>query len=164
MLKKSLIAIAILAIALPAIAADTQKYHKPWDSTTVVTYHWQDVSQISVCMDVGYWIQVDYDDCIEVEQDSSLGDPYYSYSGCAIGVVVKTNFDATIKATAASSSAAGGTWAATIEGASTYDIHPGSTTVDICVTGTEVDISKLTQADNVEVAVVTISVIPTSLI
>jgi hypothetical protein len=163
MLKKSLIAIAVLAIALPAIAADTQKYHKPWDSTTVVTYHWQDVSQINVVMDVGYWIQVKYDGDIKVEQDSSLGDPYTSYSGCAQDVEVKTNFAATIKATVDAASAAGGDWSATVNGFGTLDLAIGSSLVDVCVAGTKVDISKLTQEDNVKVAVVHIWVIPTDL-
>jgi len=165
MLKKSLIAIAILALAMPAFAASTQKYHKPWDSTTTVTYHYQDVHQITVCMDVGYWIQIDYSDCIEVEQDSSLGDPYKSYSGCATDVKVTTNFAATLKATAAATSLAGGDWSATIDGYATKDVNPGETLVDVCVSGTNVEIKNLTvdggDSDNVEVAVVTISVIPT---
>jgi len=162
MLKKSLICVAILAIAMPAFAADTYKFHG-WDSTTVVTYSWNDICTMNVVMDVGYWINIDCAGDIEVQQDSLLGDPFYSYSGCSDAIVVQSNFLATLKATAAADSPAGGSWSATIGNANTLEIPIGTTTVTVCVAGTGVKIDKLTQADNVHVAVVTISVLPTSL-
>ncbi len=163
MLKKSLICVAILAIAMPAFAADTFKFHG-WDKTVVTTYSWNDICTMDVVMDVGYWINIDCKGDIEVQQDSLLGDPFYSYSGCSDAIVVKSNFLATLKATAEAASAAGGKWSATIDGADTKDIAIGQTTVTVCVAGTKVKIDKLTQADNVKVATVTIMVLPTSLI
>ena len=113
MLKKSLIALAILAIAVPALAGNpkiTEKFHKPWESHTV--YEWKDIATFDVVMDVGYWIQIELEGDIEVSQDASLGNPYYSYSGCLEDVEVKTNFPATLKSKAAKASAAGGKWKA----------------------------------------------------
>jgi hypothetical protein len=165
MLKKSLIAIAILAIAMPAFAAETNKFHKPWSSTT--TYNWQCVTTMNVVMDVGYWIQIDKTGDIKVQQDALLGNAFYSYSGCKSGITVKANFAAVLKATASAKSAAGGSWSGTINDASTYTYDSGmvgtTQTIKVCVSGTNVDISKLSQSDNVKVAEVSICVIPEGL-
>lgn len=166
MLKKTLIAVAILAIVMPAFAADTKKFHE-WQGHTVTTYDWATVSQINVCMDIGYWIEIDYDGkCIEVQQNGDLGPAFYTYSGCLEDVSVKTNFDATLKGTVAATSAAGGDWTATLDGNATWSSGgKGTYAVDICVVGLDVEIDKLDQSsDKVNVAVVTISVLPTNLV
>ena len=89
MLKKTLIAMAILAIAVPAFAADkvtTSKFH---EFVPVTTYTYVTAAVIDVCMDVGYWIQIDVPGtCIEVQQDANASNPYTTYSGCK-GVKVK---------------------------------------------------------------------------
>jgi hypothetical protein len=165
MLKKTLIAVAILGFVVPAFAADTyvtKKYHEFVPKTT---YEWQTVSTVNVCMDVGYWIQIDFrGKCIEVVQDSSLGGkPFESYSGCLEDVAVTTNFNATLKADAAAQGSAGGKWSAKLDGASTY-VTGGSGTfkIDICVAGTEVKIAKLdVSKDKQTVAIVTVKVLPT---
>jgi hypothetical protein len=174
MLKKSLIAVALLAIVLPAFGATTldQKFHKPWPGQVVTTYNWQDVQTINVVMDVGYWIEIKYTGDIKISQDATLGDPFFSYSGCIDNVGVKSNFAATIKGKVATSPEAvlagvtGAQWAATIGDASSgqnssYDVVGGAATVKICVTGKKVAIDKLTQADNYRIAILTIQVIPT---
>jgi hypothetical protein len=175
MLKKSLIAIALLAIVMPAFAVDPtvldQKFHKPWPGKVVTTYNWQDVQSINVVMDVGYWIEIKYTGDIKIAQDATLGDPFFSYSGCINNVAIKSNFAATIKGTVATSPEAHAlgiddgdnkvVWGATINGASSYDVVGGAATVSICVTGKSLHIDKLTQADNYRIAILTISVIPT---
>jgi hypothetical protein len=164
MLKKTLIAMAILALAMPAFAADTsttKKFHE-WVSTK--TYEWATVGQVNVCMDVGYWIQIDFrGKCIEVQQNSALGNPFESYSGCLDDVVVTTNFNATLKASASSASAAGGDWSATLDGGSTYVTGgPGTFAIDVCVAGTKVKIKELAvSGDKQTVAIVTVKVLPT---
>jgi len=176
MLKKSLIAVALLAIVLPAFGGQVtldQKFHKPWPGQTVTTYNWQDVQTINVVMDVGYWIEIKYTGDIKIAQDATLGDPFFSYSGCIHNVAVKSNFAATIKGSVATSPEAvaagvtGAEWAATIGDASSgmnssYDVVGGAATVDICVTGKKVAIDKLAQADNYRIAILTIQVIPTA--
>ena len=111
MLKKSLIAIAVLAIAMPAFAADADKFHKPWSSETKTIYHYKNIATIDVLMDVGYWIQLDYASDIKVSQTSTISgqNPFYTYYGCLTdGMTVKTNFLATLKASAEAKSAANG--------------------------------------------------------
>jgi hypothetical protein len=171
MLKKSLIAVALLAIVLPAFAVDPtvldSKFHKPWPGKIVKTWNWQAAQTINVVMDVGYWIEIKYTGDIKIAQDASLGDPFFSYSGCINNVEVKSNFAATIKGTVATSPegvAAGLTtaeWGATIDDAASYDVIAGAAVVKICVTGKKVQIEKLGQQDNFRVAILTIQVIPT---
>lgn len=166
MLKKTLIAIAILGLAMPAFAADTSTTKKFHSFIPTKVYEWATVGQVNVCMDVGYWISIDFrGKCIEVQQNSALGNPFESYSGCLDDVVVTTNFNATLKASAASASDAGGKWSATLDGGSTYVTGgAGSFPVDICVAGTEVKIKNLPATDGsskVTVAVVTVKVLPT---
>jgi len=174
MLKKSLIALAVLAIALPSFGAtvwDAEKYHKPWESRTV--YSWKPFATIDVVMDVGYWIEIDVTDSIEVFQDASLGNPFYNYSGCLRNIEVKANFAATLKVSAddLSSVGAGGDWSAKIRLSSATDDSSlastvgvaanTSTDVDICVTGKNVSLVGLPMTDNLKVAEVTLQVIPT---
>jgi len=175
MLKKSLIAVALLAIVLPAFAVDPtvldSKFHKPWPGKIVKTWNWQAAQTINVVMDVGYWIEIKYTGDIKIAQDASLGDPFFSYSGCINNVEVKSNFAATIKGTVATSPegvAAGidvgdkkAVWGATIDDAASYDVIAGSAVVKICVTGKSVRINLLGQEDNFRIAILTIQVIPT---
>ena len=170
MLKKTLIAMAILAIAVPAFAADkvtTSKFH---EFVPVTTYTYVTAAVIDVCMDVGYWIQIDVPGtCIEVQQDANASNPYTTYSGCK-GVKVKTNFKASLKASAAPhpDSNGGGEWSATLDGTSTTIVNPTNGTaqiVDVCVYGTKVKIEKLlVQSGKQKVAQVTIKVLPFDLL
>jgi hypothetical protein len=175
MLKKSLIAVAILAIVLPAMGATTtvtNKYHKNWPGQTVKTWNWQDVKCIDVVMDVGYWIEVKYDGVIEVQQDAALASQkgksvFECYSGCLAngGIDVYSNFHAALKATASSKSDAGGTWEAEIGNSSIYEIAANTqyTDVSVCVKAWDVKIKNLNAqggVDNLKVAEVCIKVIP----
>jgi hypothetical protein len=165
MLKKTLIAIAILGLAMPAFAADTSTTKKFHEFIPKTTYEWATVSQVNVCLDVGYWIRIDFrGKCIEVQQNSALGNPFESYSGCLDNVKFKCNFDATLKATCSSASPAGGNWSATLDQGSTYVTGgPGTFLIDVCVAGTKVKIDKLVANAGVKqtVAVCTVWVLPT---
>jgi hypothetical protein len=162
MLKKTLIAIAILCLAVPAFGgtAVTKKIHQ-----FTKAYEWGYVGEVNVCLDVGYWIQIDFrGKCIEVQQNSALGNPFESYSGCLDDVKFKCNFDATLKATASSASPAGGNWSATLDGGGTYVTgSPGTFLIDVCVAGVKVKIDKLiaNAGHKQTVAVVTVWVLPT---
>jgi len=155
MLKKSLIAIAVLVVVMPAFAGD-KKWHDPWPTTYVP----QEITTIDVIMDVGFYIHIVNQDSIKVTQDGTIGDknPYTNYSGCATGDVV-SNFAAVLSVSAAAvSGAAGGSWSASITPSS---IGAGTTQVTICVQGTGLDITGLAGGQkNVKVAKVTVSVKP----
>jgi hypothetical protein len=152
MLKKSLIAIAVLAIAMPAIAGQL-KVHEPWPCAPIP----QEVAKIDVVMDVGYYINIVDQKAIKVVQDSTSSDPYHTYVGCK-KTDVKSNFSAQLLLSAASASAAGGSWSAT---ATPSIVTPPLTNVEICVKGTKVNIDQLTGgAKGVKVAEVTVKVLP----
>jgi hypothetical protein len=170
MLKKSLIALAILAIAVPAFAGDysDNKYHKPWEQTNPV-YVAKTVTTIDVIMDVGYWIEIYTKDSIEVYQDSSIGDAFYNYSGCSGDLDVNSNFNATLTVSAeADTSTATGDWSATIgldssdQGSSIGITGNSANTVVICVVGKDLNLEGLPRTDNLKVATVTIKVVPAS--
>jgi hypothetical protein len=158
MLKKSLIAIALLAIALPAVAGDL-KVHKPWPTKYVP----QEITTIDVVMEVGYYIHVKDQKSIKVSQDTSASDPYKTYKGCKNTDIV-SNFDAKVSGSVAAASAAGGSWSAKFDGGSSVTIAPGTTNVQICVYGKKVDIGSLggQAGKEVKVAVLHIMVVPAS--
>lgn len=152
MLKKSLIALAVVAIAMPAFAGKI-KIHEPWPTALVP----QEVAKIDVILDVGFFIEIKDEKAIKVKQDTSSSDPIKTYVGCKKTDVV-SNFAAQLMVSAAAASAAGGSWSATIDPST---IPAGTTNVEICVKGTGVDISKLTGGSkDVKVATVTVKVLP----
>jgi len=155
MLKKSLIAIALLACVMPAFAGE-KKIHDPWPCAPIP----QEVCKIDVVMDVGYWIHFVKQDAIKVKQDSlnNTADPYHTYYGCTTAEVVETNFAADLTVSAAAVAGGSGSWSATISPSS---VGVGSTPVTVCVTGKNVSLLGLTGgAKNVKVAVVTVMVVP----
>jgi hypothetical protein len=158
MLKKSLIAIAVLALALPAVAGDL-KVHKPWPTTYVA----QEVTTIDVVMEVGYYIHVKDQKSIKVSQDTSAKDPYKTYKGCKTTDII-SNFDAKVSGSVNAESAAGGSWSAKFNGGGSVTVPAGTTNVEICVYGSKVAIEKLTGEAGKEVKVATlhIKVVPAS--
>ena len=107
MFQKGLIAITVLAIALPVLAGD-YKTHS-WET--------QYVSQemgiaINVILDVGYYIHIVNQDDIEVSQFDGLmleESPYTTYWGCNL-TDIEANFAVDITGKATPVSPAGGTW------------------------------------------------------
>lgn len=166
MVKKSLIVITTLAIALPALAGDL-KVHG-FNSRTV--YDMATVpNKIKVVLDVGYYLHVLDQNAIKVTQDSSADDPYRTYTGCATRDFL-TNFPADVKATiAGSGSAAGGEWSVTLKApggsaAAQITIPQGTTPVDICVLGKKINLEALAGGHkNVHVADITIHFIKAGL-
>ena len=156
MLKKSLIAVAILAIAMPVVAGDLKVHDWP------CSYQPQTVTTIDVVLDVGYYIHIVNQDPIKVSQDSSGSDnPYTTYYGC-FNSDVDTNFNATLTASVAGTSDAGGDWSV-VSGAS-HDVVPGAANpIEVCVRGKNVDISALTGgATSVKVAEITFKAVPSA--
>jgi hypothetical protein len=153
MLKKSLIAIAVLAIAMPVVAGDLKVHNWPCQYQPV------EVARIDVQLNVGYYIHILNQDPILVNQDSTAGNPYETYVGC-FNSDVESNFNATLTASVKGTSAAGGKWKVT-SGAS-HDIPAASTTpITVCVKGEEVKIGKLTGgAKKVKVAEIIFEAVP----
>jgi hypothetical protein len=152
MLKKSLIAIAVLAIAMPVVAGDLKVHNWPCQYQPV------EVAKIDVQLNVGYYIHILNQDPILVNQDSSASNPYETYVGC-FNSDVESNFNATLTASVKGTSAAGGKWSVT-SGAS-IPIPVGTTPITVCVKATELKIGKLTGgATKVKVAEITFKAVP----
>jgi len=85
-------------------------------------------------------------------------DPYLTntYSGCNT-ITLQLNFKATLSAQVSGTSAAGGTWSATLDSTT---VGPGTVTVKLCLTGTNVNAGALPCAETSEVASVTLSLLP----
>jgi hypothetical protein len=134
MLKKSLIAIAVLALAVPAFAGSL-KVHE-WEIET--SYKAQTICTIDVLIDVGYYIVIENQDPVTLTQDLDTN----SYSG-TYTTNVWTNFDADLSLSVANQLIDGdivlGTESATINA-------PGDV-LSCTITATDVDIVGLTAGD-----------------
>jgi len=157
MLKKSLIALAVLAITLPAVAGDT-KVHTPWPTVYVP----QAIVVIDVKMDVGFYIHIKDQKAIKVHQDSSAANPYQTYVGCKTTKVI-SNFDAVLSGKVVGTSLAKGSWKATFNGDKKHNFAQGSSNVEICVAASSLKIEELNGGNtNVVVAELTVMVVPQS--
>ncbi len=106
---------------------------------------------------VGYYLEVLKADPIRIKQDSTSNDPYHTYAGCG-PVTLVSGFAYQLSARATGTSAAGGTWTATVR----PSILPrGNAKVKVCVKGQGLAIDSLKAGSTVKVAQVVITVIPT---
>jgi len=175
MLKKSLIAIAVLAIALPAVAGDL-KVHS-WATQYVASTVNTD---IHVIMDIGYYIHIVNQDDIEVSQFDGIEDesPYSTYWGCNLTDIV-TNFNAHVTMKVSQVGNLGGDdvewtgyfvpaiWSASdalaqyLHKTSSLDVNNTTVSTLICVLGTDFDLTGLPGGStDVHVATVDFEVIP----
>ena len=158
MVKKSLIAISVLAMAVPAIAGSI-KVHTPWP----VKYVPQEITTIDVTLDVGFFIHIKDQKPIKVYQDPTAANPFQTYKGCKT-TGITSNFEAQVHGKVSATSPAGGSWNATIDGSEEAHVHPGNSHgFEICVMGSNVKIDKLQGGSrDVKVAELTMMVLPES--
>jgi hypothetical protein len=162
MLKKSLIALVVLAIAMPAMAGDL-KIHGNWPCSYVA----QQVAQVNVLLNVGYYIHVVNQKPFYVDQDTTAGDPYHTYVGCFVSQV-DTNFEAKITVSIKGDGPSNGKvgknstkWSITSGNNTVIPLGGGQLTV--CVKAENLAIQNLVggSKDNV-VAILTINAVPTA--
>jgi hypothetical protein len=174
MLKKSLIAIAVLACVAPAFAG-TLKLDGTWPTTC--TYTPQTICTLDVTIDVGYYIVVENEDPIKLTQGiesnpSNDASGATTYSGSK-DYTVNTNFVAKLSASIAStdtSIVADGDLSVSITNsgstanAGTSDpavVSIGGDTVTIAVTANNVHIENLDAGSSDQtIAQVTVSAVP----
>ena len=130
--------------------------------TEPTTPAWQDVANIDVVLDLGYFINF-FVDAIEVSQFDAPGqNSFFTYYGCAKGNMV-SGFSAIVKAKVVPTSPAGGQWSATLNNVHELHIEPGFNPVTICVLGTQVAAQLLIHdkpQQDVSVAEVTLKFVP----
>lgn len=155
--------IAIVTICLGRAQADKDTLYYEPTSTSVTTYPFSPVTTIDVCLDTGYFITLKDNVDIAVYQSSDHGsDPFTTYYGCG-QIEVYTTFPAIIRASAEATSAAEGTWSATLNGSDTMTVSPGTNPIVVCVLGIDVQAHLLFSdhsQDHTTVAQITVQVIP----
>lgn len=150
MCKTTLRVMMCLFIVASASAGDLKVHTWPCMVMPVA-----DVATVDVVLDVGYYVHILDQSPLIVTQDSQSINPYRTYSGCNKTSVV-TNMPAELIASARATSLAIGVWTARV---TPKFIQPGMTNIDICVTGRNVNIKRLTAGrENVRVAEVSIQV------
>jgi hypothetical protein len=157
MLKKSLFAVALVAMLVGMTQAGEIKVHD-WPSVT--TYTPQTVTTIPVKMQVGYYLLIkDQEDLvINLTQDT-----IHRYSGCETMTVV-SNFDAVISASVASTNEIRGDFEGVKlnGGGSSVNFPSGEDTVEVCVVFKNVKLQDADAKTTKTVGHVTIKVAPVS--
>jgi len=130
---------------------------------SATTFDSKTITSIDVILDPGCFIDLKDVNGIEVNQTTIDGsDPFMTYYGCG-HVNISTSFAAFITGIARATSPAGGTWSATFNNQTYLRLPVGSTSVAICVLGTQVETHMLVTShaqQDVPVAEITIQVAP----
>jgi len=164
MLKKSIIGLILLALAMPAFAGDTIDYKWERGTWPVVFKFMPSCDRVKVVMNVGYFVSIK--DCkklkIKLGQDSIS-----QYSGC-VDFEIKCNFDlelgAGIKPTEAGLDIQSdtGKWSAWIDGNNFVDATTSWVKRKVCAKVKDASIVNADPNKELHVATVTIYVRPTA--
>jgi hypothetical protein len=147
MLKRSLLVIAAVVMIASSVQAGEIKIH---DWPNVVIYEPQEIFQIKVIMDIGYWIHVtNQRDKVKLEQID-----IHTYEGC-LDLKIKSNFNADLSCKV--NNDMGGWWSCSLTPSS---VLAGSSTVALCVKVKNADLGAYSVGNNQQVATVSILVVP----
>jgi hypothetical protein len=143
-LHKSIICFCCVAVA--ALTASAVAAAKTAPKGLILVPHWE----------VGYYIEILKSESITVKTDTASTDPLHTVTGCG-PVTIATGFQCQLTARAQATSAAGGTWTATVRPSL---LAKGTTLAKICVTGKGVNAANLAAGSKIKVAQVVVTVIP----
>ena len=152
MLKRSLLAVAVVALLAVGVQAGELKTHT-WPCDFVP----QELTSIKVYMDIGYFIKVqDQNKKIKLVQDTV---DLHKFSGC-VEIKIDTNFNATLSCEITATGAVPGDYSCSV---SPSAISAGiGVAVNVCATVTNADLAVTAGPTNdVHVATVKIKVKPT---
>ncbi len=151
-MKKALFAVAAVALLTVSAQAGEIKLHE-WPCTLTPV----EITTIPVVMDVGYWVSISSQSSLKI---TLAQESIHVYSGCTT-MTVKTNTAVTLSTSIASNGTVGGTYSSWIDGSAS--IPMGTSSVKVCAKVTGADLSGVAGGTTgVQVATVTISVVPTS--
>lgn len=156
MLKKSLFAVAVVALLAAAVPAGEIKLDN-WP----VTYVPQVITKIPVLLDVGFWVYIPDQDKLKIKlaQVSQSGSTKHRYEG-ATNVQIRSNFDLKLSTTIAKV----GTWAGGLESSVTPDaVSAGTNTVSVRAVAKDVELNTggfIGGTKDVQVATVSLRVTP----
>jgi hypothetical protein len=149
MVKKSLFAIAAVALLAVAAQAGEIKIHD-WPCAFIP----QEITTIPVTMDVGYWIKIKDQNKLKIKlQQKSI----HEYEGCT-DIKVETNVNITLSCSISATGAVPGKWSCSVSPA---DINAPGGTASVCAKVKDADLSKTAGGSkNVHVATVSVKVVP----
>jgi hypothetical protein len=154
MLKRSLVAVAVVALLAMGVQAGEIKTHTwPCDFKAL------EITSIPVLMDIGYYIKIKDQDKLKIKliQDTLINT---KFSGCT-NMKVESNFAAQLSCSITKTGAIDGKYSCSITGGGA--IPAGSSTVEVCATLTDavLGVSGVPAGStDVQVATVKISVKP----
>ena len=149
MLKKSLFAVAAVALLAVAAQAGEIKIHN-WPTTFVP----QELTDIPVVMDVGYWVSIKDQDKLQIKLTQKS---IHTYEGCT-DMTVQCNFNISLSCSISKTGAVPGDYGCSV---SPTAIDAGTTTATVCASLNKADLgSTAGGTKNVHVATVTIKVVP----
>jgi hypothetical protein len=149
MLKKSLFAVAAVALLAVVAQAGEIKIHD-WPTSYIP----QELTDIPVVMDVGYWVSIKDQDTLQIELDQKS---IHTYEGCT-DMVVECNFNISLSCSISSTGAVPGDYGCSV---TPSDIDAGTATATVCASLTNANLSATAGGtQNVHVATVTIKVVP----
>jgi len=154
MLKRSLVAVAVVALLAMGVQAGEIKTHVwPCDFKAM------EISSIPVYMDIGYYIRIKDQDKLKIKlvQDTQTNT---KFSGCTT-MSVESNFKAQLSCSITKTGAIDGTYGCSITGGGA--INAGSNSVEVCATLEKAVLGVsgvLANSKDVQVATVKISVKP----
>ncbi len=149
MLKRSLIAVAAVAVLASIAPAGEIKLHN-WPTKFVP----QEIATIPVVMDVGFWVRIKDQDKLKIKLNQVS---VHEYSGCT-NMTVQCNFDLSLSCSIAATGAVGGKYSCSLSPA---DVAAPGGTVEVCATLKDANLGDQPGGSkNVNVATVTIKVVP----
>ena len=149
MLKKSLFVVAAVALLAVSAQAGEIKLHS-WPTTYVP----QEITDIPVVMDVGYWVAIKDQDKLKIKLSQQS---VHQYQGCT-NMTVECNFNITLSCSITATGAVGGKYGCSV---SPTDIDSPGGTAQVCATLNEAKLGdQAGGTTNVQVATVTIKVVP----
>ncbi|RPJ32877.1 MAG: hypothetical protein EHM35_11095 [Planctomycetaceae bacterium] len=151
MLKRSILAVAVVALLAVGVQAGEIKTHE-WPCTFVAL----EITSIPVVMDIGYYVRIKDQDKLKIKLVQDEQD-IHKFKGC-VDMVVESNFNLVLSASISKTGAIDGDYAVSLDPSSA---NAGSTTVKVCATLTKANLTgQAAGTKDVQVATVKIKVKP----
>jgi len=124
MLKRSILAVAVVALLAVGVQAGEIKTHE-WPCTFVAL----EITSIPVVMDIGYYVRIKDQDKLKIKLVQDEQD-IHKFKGCT-DMVVESNFNLILSASISKTGAIDGEYSVSLDPSTA---NKGSTTVKVCAT------------------------------
>jgi hypothetical protein len=151
MLKRSILAVAVVALLAVGVQAGEIKIHE-WPCSFVSV----EITSIPVVMDVGYWVKIKDQDKLKIKLVQDEAD-IHKFSGCT-NMTVENNFNVAFSCSISATGAVPGEYSCSVTPGT---LPAGGGTVKVCATVIKADLSKTPgNSKDVQVATVKVKVKP----